>query len=202
MPKGLRTASILVLALALGVVALMGSEPLKIGEPVPAFELKDVSGNVVKLADFKGKFVVLEWTNPNCPFVVRHYEQAGMGALQKECVEKGAVWLTINSTSTSHKDFEKPERLSEIYAKWKAHASALLMDSDGTVGKKYDAKTTPHMYLIGKDGKLLYQGAIDDDPRGSKEARVQYVRESLAEAMKGGKVAQNVTTPYGCSVKY
>jgi len=202
MVKAMRITSILVFVLALGVVALMGSEPLKIGEPAPDFELKDLNGKSVKLSDFKGKYVVLEWINPNCPFVVRHYEKDGMGALQEEIAKNDVVWLTINSTNPSHKDYETPERLSEIYAKWKSKAASNLMDSDGAVGKKYDAKTTPHMYVIGKDGKLLYQGAIDDDPRGNKDSRIQYVRAALNEAMKGRKIVNTTTTPYGCSVKY
>ncbi len=199
-----RKSKILSVALCLIIFALpsFASEPLKIGTQAPQFELLDLDGNVVKLSDFKGKYVVIEWTNPNCPFVVRHYTKEKLGDFQRECAEKGIVWLAINSTNKEHKDYESPEELKDIFAKWDSGYHAQLMDSDGIVGKQYDAKTTPHMYIIDKKGNLLYNGGIDDDPRGNKEKRLEYVSLALNEILAGKEVTTSTSTPYGCSVKY
>jgi hypothetical protein len=146
--------------------------------------------------------IVLEWTNPGCPFVQRVYTDGIMTSAQKEYVAKGVVWLTINSTSASHRDFLTPEALKEKFGSWKAGFTALLVDSDGKVGKQFDAKTTPHMYIINKDGTLVYNGAIDDDPRGGKEEKTNYVKEALDSLLAGKTVAKSATQSYGCSVKY
>lgn len=174
----------------------------EIGKPAPAFTLTDIAGTSHTLSDFKGKVVVLEWTNPGCPFVQRVYRDGLMTAAQKEFVQKGVVWLVINSTNTTHRDYLSPEALKERFAEWKAGFSALLMDSDGKVGKQYDAKTTPHMFIIDKGGTLVYNGAIDDDPRGEKDVKVNYVRDALSALLAGKAVSTSVTKPYGCSVKY
>ncbi len=190
-----------VLLLALVVVALAGSPNVEVGKPVPDFSLSDIHGKTHKLSDYKGKIVVLEWTNPNCPFVERLYREI-MPAVQKAFVEKGIVWLAVNSTSPKHKDFETAQALAKEYTEWKASFNTMLLDPDGKIGKMFDAKTTPHMYVIDKEGKLVYAGAIDDDPRGNKSEKTNYVRAALQSYLDGKPIAVTTTQPYGCTVKY
>lgn len=172
------------------------------GSLAPDFQLNSIDGKLHKLSDFRGKIVVLEWTNPGCPVVQRHYRNGLMPAIQKECVDKGVVWLTINSTNPNHPNYKTPEALKYVYRDWKAAFTTLLMDPDGKAGKAFDAKTTPHMFVIDKEGKLAYNGAVDDDPQGSKETRTNYVRLAVESLVKGAEVATTTTKPYGCSVKY
>jgi peroxiredoxin len=167
-----------------------------IGSLTPDFQLNGISGTPYKLSDYRGKIVVLEWTNPGCPVVQRHYRDGLMPALQKECTDKGVVWLTINSTNPNHQNYQTPEALKSIYADWKAAFTALLMDPDGKAGKALGAKTTPHMFVIDKEGKLAYNGAVDD------ETRTNYVKLAVDSLLKGEPVATTATKPYGCSVKY
>jgi peroxiredoxin len=164
--------------------------------------LNGIGGTLHKLSDFRGKIVVLEWTNPGCPVVQRHYRDGLMPALQKECTDKGVVWLTINSTNPNHQNYQTPEALKYIYGDWKATFTALLMDPDGKAGKALGAKTTPHLFVIDKEGKLAYNGAVDDDTRGTNESRTNYVRLAVDSLLKGEPVATTTTKPYGCSVKY
>jgi hypothetical protein len=125
-----------------------------------------------------------------------------MPALQKECSDKGVVWLTINSTNPNHQNHKTPEALKYVYGDWKAAFTALLMDPDGKAGKTFGAKTTPHVFVIDKEGKLAYNGAVDDDPQGAKETRTSYVRLAVDSLIKGEPVGTSATKPYGCSVKY
>ena len=191
---------------ALAVLSASAGTPLpsaaEIGKPAPAFALTDISGTTRQLGDFKGKIVVLEWTNPNCPFVQRVYRDGIMTGVQKEYVGKGVIWLAINSTSTSHRDFLPPESLKEKYASWKAGFTTVLMDSDGKVGKAFDAKTTPHVFVVDKEGTLVYSGAVDDDPRDGNDQKVNYVKDALDALLAGKAVTTTATKPYGCSVKY
>jgi peroxiredoxin len=175
---------------------------VEVGKPVPDFTLTDITGKEHKLSDYKGKVVILEWTNPNCPFVQRVYKQAIMTTTQEKASQKGVVWLTINSTHPKHQDFETNESQSKTYKEWKARHTALLTDPEGTIGRMYDAKTTPHMFIIDKEGKLVYNGAIDDDPRGNKSEKLNYVEAALAELTDGKPVSTATTRPYGCSMKY
>jgi len=176
-----------------------------VGQPAPAFELTDTTGKTVKLSDFKGKFVVLEWTNPSCPFVVKHYGSQNMQSLQKEATAKGVVWLSISSTARSHSEYLAPASLAQRYKEWGGAYSAMLMDDDGVVGKAYGARTTPHMYVIDPKGLLVYAGGIDDkrsaNPADVKTA-TNFVRVALGEAMGGKPVSTPSAAPYGCSVKY
>jgi peroxiredoxin len=176
-----------------------------VGQPAPAFQLPDVQGKAVKLSDFQGRFVVLEWTNPGCPFVVKHYGSQNMQALQKEAVAKGVVWLSISSTAPGHADYLAPARLAAQYQTWGASPSAMLMDDAGKVGQAYGARTTPHMYVIDPKGVLVYAGGIDDkrsaNPEDVKTAK-NFVRAALADAMAGKPVGTPTATPYGCSIKY
>lgn len=177
-----------------------------VGEPAPAFELKDTQGRTVKLSDFKGKHVVLEWTNPGCPFVVKHYGAQNMQALQKEAKARQVVWLSINSTARGHHDHLAPGVLQDKLVKdWSAVPTAVLMDEAGTVGQAYAARTTPHMYVIDPAGKLVYAGGIDDK-RSANPADIpgakNFVRAALADSLAGKPVATPTAAPYGCSIKY
>jgi peroxiredoxin len=176
-----------------------------VGQPAPAFAVTDTSGKSVALADFKGRTVVLEWVNPGCPYVRKHYDSANMQATQKGATAGGVVWLAINSTEPSHYDYRKPADMAAWMQQQKASATATLMDSDGKIGKAYGARTTPHMYVIDAKGTLVYAGGIDDKP-SSNPADVKtaknHVNAALADVAAGKPVAQAVTRPYGCSVKY
>lgn len=190
-----------------GLVALPAAAQsvATVGQPAPAFELTDTRGKSVKLADFKGRHVVLEWTNPGCPFVHKHYGSRNMQALQKEAAASGVVWLSISSTAKGHDDFLEPAALQQRYQAWGSTQTALLMDDNGKVGKAYGARTTPHMYLVDPKGLLVYAGGIDDkrsaDPADVKTAK-NFVRAALGESMAGKAVSTPSATPYGCSVKY
>ncbi len=203
-----RSASSLLAGTA-AVLATLGLAPhamaATVGSAAPDFQLKDTTGKTVKLADFKGKHVVLEWTNPGCPFVVKHYGSQNMQGLQKEFTAKNVVWLSISSTAKGHYDYLEPTALAAKYKDWGSAPSAMLMDDAGTVGTAYGARTTPHMYVIAPDGKLVYAGGIDDkrsaNPADVKDAK-NFVRAALGESMAGKPVSTTTATPYGCSVKY
>lgn len=189
----------------LGFVASSASATATVGQPAPAFSVSDTSGKTVALADFKGKHVVLEWVNPGCPFVVKHYSSANMQGTQKEATAKGVVWLAVSSTAPDATDYKKPADLAGWMQNQKAAATATLMDDNGKVGKAYGARTTPHMYIINPAGTLVYAGAIDDKPT-SKASDIptsrNHVKAALAETLAGKPVTQASTPPYGCSVKY
>jgi peroxiredoxin len=192
-------------ALAASLLPAARAQTAAVGQPAPAFQLVDTGGRTVKLADFRGRYVVLEWTNPGCPFVAKHYGSRNMQALQKESAAKNVVWLGISSTAPDHRDYLAPAQLAARYQEWGSAASALLMDDDGKVGRAYGARTTPHMYVIDPQGVLVFAGGIDDkrssNPEDVKTAR-NFVRAALADAMAGRPVANPTATPYGCSVKY
>ena len=194
--------TLVVLAVLLSFFGIARAEGPEIGSKAPDFTLTDTNGKTVTLSGYNGTFIVLEWTNPNCPFVQRHYRDKLMTEMQKTYTSQGVVWLLINSTNEGHGDYESGESLNATYESWGASYSALLMDPTGTVGKAYGAKTTPHMYLIDKTGTLVYQGAVDDDARGGKPKRMGYLKDALDALMAGKDVATTTTKPYGCSVKY
>ena len=176
-----------------------------VGQPAPAFSIKDTSGKAVSLADFKGKHVVLEWVNPGCPFVQKHYNSANMQGTQGEAAGKGVVWLAISSTAPEFSDYKKPGDLAGWMQGHKAAASATLMDDDGKVGKAYGARTTPHMYVVDPAGKLVYAGAIDSKSTANPAdiaSSTNYVKQALNEVLAGKPVSTPSTRPYGCSVKY
>ena len=174
------------------------------GSAAPAFTLTDLAGKAVKLADFKGKTVVLEWHNFGCPFVQKHYRSGNMQALQKKYGGE-VVWLAVNSTNAGHQDYMKPEALTKTLTDFGAAPAKYLMDEPGAVGLAYGAKTTPHMYVIDGTGKVVYNGAIDDN-RSANPADVKGAKNYVAvalEDMKAGKpVSTPSTTPYGCTIKY
>jgi peroxiredoxin len=175
------------------------------GQDAPDFALADTAGKQVRLADFRGKFVVLEWTNPECPFVRKHYGSGNMQSLQKEWGARDVVWLAINSTNASHSEFKTPAQMNEWLRAQGAAPRATLLDGTSATGRAYAAKTTPQMFVVDPAGKVLYAGAIDDrrsaNPEDVKGAK-NYVRAALTEALSGKPVTVASTTPYGCSVKY
>ncbi len=175
-----------------------------VGQTAPAFSATDSNGKKHTLADFKGKYVVMEWTNSECPFVKRQYGDGLMQALQKTYTAKGVVWLAINSSAPGQEGYIKPLQAAKIIKKQAAHPTALLLDSDGAVGKLFGAKTTPHMFVLDPTGKVIYAGAIDDTPTTQATAKVgkNYVQLALNEAMAGKAVTVATTQPYGCGVKY
>ncbi|HSQ11309.1 MAG TPA: thioredoxin family protein [Burkholderiaceae bacterium] len=175
------------------------------GQPAPAFKGTDVSGKPVTLADFKGKYVVLEWNNPNCPFVMKHYDSGNMQALQKRYGADNVAWISVNSTSDSHSDYMSPERLAAWFKQQNAAPAAVLMDTKGEIGRAYGAKVTPHMYIVDPKGTVIYAGAIDDkrsaNPADVKSA-TNYVTAAMTDARSGKPVATASSSAYGCTIKY
>ena len=175
------------------------------GADAPDISVTDSTGKTHTVSQYKGKTVVLEWFNPGCPFVKKHYESGNMQKLQEEFTGKGVVWLTIDSSAPFRQGHLTPEEANAKIAEWKMKPSALLLDPEGKAGQIYGAKTTPHMFVINPDGKVIYQGAIDDKPSNSPEAiasATNYVKVALEESMAGKSVTTASTKPYGCSVKY
>ena len=201
--NSLTRRTLIAAALALAAGTALGSAT--VGQPAPAFTATDTNGKTVSLADFKGKHVVLEWVNPGCPYVVKHYGSGNMQGTQREAAAKGVVWLSVNSTAADARDFLKPAEMAAWMQQQKAAATATLMDADGKVGRAYGARTTPHMYIIDPAGKLVYAGAIDSIPSGRVADianATNHVKVALAESLAGKPVSTPVTRPYGCSVKY
>lgn len=187
------------------LAASAGAFAAAVGQPAPAFSVADTAGKPVSLADFKGRHVVLEWTNPGCPFVQKHYGSANMQATQKAAAAKGVVWLTVNSTARDAGDYKSPADMGAWMKQQGAAATATLMDSDGRMGRAYGARTTPHLYVIDPAGKLVYAGGIDDKPTANPahvKTATNFVNAALADTLAGKPVAQASTQPYGCSIKY
>jgi len=176
-----------------------------VGQPAPDFTLTDASGKSHALSAYKGKWVVLEWVNFECPFVKKHYGTGNMQKLQGAAIARGAVWLSVNSSASGKQGNYSPETVISMLKERNAQPSAYLLDSDGTMGRAYGAKTTPHMYVIDPKGTLMYAGGIDDkattDAADVATAK-NYVQAALDEAMAGKRVSTPTSTPYGCSVKY
>jgi peroxiredoxin len=177
----------------------------KTGVAAPTFTASATSGKAVSLADQRGKIVVLEWTNHDCPYVRKHYETGNMQALQKEATGQGVVWLTIISSAPGTQGFVSAGEADQLTATRHAAPTAVLLDPTGAVGKMYGATNTPHMYVIDKTGTLMYAGAIDDRPttrRSDVQGAQNYVREALQAVAAGQPVKTPVTRAYGCTVKY
>jgi peroxiredoxin len=182
----------------------MAHAAASVGQPAPDFTLSDTAGKPVKLSQFKGKLVVLEWNNPGCPFVRKHY-QGNMQALQKDFTNQGVVWLAINSTEEASGDYLSPAQLARWMTEKGASPSATLMDEDGNVGKAYGARVTPHMFIVNTQGLLAYAGAIDSIPTARVadiEKATNHVRQGLTELLAGQPVSVATSQAYGCSVKY
>jgi peroxiredoxin len=181
------------------------AQTAKLNETAPDFKLMDSYGKEHSLSDFKGKMVVLEWINYDCPFVKKHYDSKNMQSLQEKYTNAGVVWLTICSSAESKQGNFSNDEINRRAKKHNAKFTAYLVDSTGKVGKMYGAKTTPHMYVIDKEGKLVYAGGIDDeastDIEDVKSAK-NYVSSALDELLAGKTVSKQSSTSYGCSVKY
>jgi len=189
------------------VVALFAISALavKVGDQAPDFTGTDSHGQSHKLSDYRGKFVVLEWHNNGCPYTKKHYESGNMQRLQKEWTGKGVVWFTVISSAPGAQGYVTADQENDYMQKMHATPTAALLDPKGQIGHLYDAKTTPHMFIVNPQGRVIYNGAIDDkstsDASDLNGAR-NYVSEALQEAMTGKPVAVASTRPYGCSVKY
>jgi len=202
----MKQTTIVAAALALAVAAApVTTHASKVGAPAPAFTGTDSKGKVHNLADFKGKWVVLEWHNEGCPYVKKHYGGNNMQKLQQEWTAKGVVWLTVISSTTGQQGYMEPAQADAYFAKQKAAPSAILLDPSGEIGRLYDAKTTPHMFVIDPNGMLVYNGAIDDKPTSDQAdlaAASNFVSAALSEGMAGNAVTTATSRPYGCGIKY
>ena len=201
----LPSRTLLSAAAVLALGAHLPARAARVGQPAPDFSLPDTGGKAVRLADFRGRFVVLEWTNPGCPFVRKHYESGNMGATQKLARDQGVAWLAINSTETASGDYLEPPRLADWLKQHQGVSTAVLMDPEGTTGRAYDAKTTPHLYIVDPQGMLVYAGGIDSiaSARVSDiEKATNHVKAALADIAAKRPIAQAVTKPYGCTIKY
>jgi len=200
MPRVFSTFSLLVL-----VFASVCAYAVKVGDLAPDFTGTDSNGNTQTLSSYKGKYVVLEWSNRDCPYTRKHYSSGNMQSLQKEWTAKGVVWLTILSSAAGQEGYVTASEENAQIAKVHAAPTAAILDPKGTIGREYEAKTTPHMFVIDPSGKVIYAGAIDDHPTADVEdikISKNYVSEALTQAMAGGAVTTSYTRPYGCSVKY
>lgn len=193
---------------AAGAAAIFGQPAeaaVATGSPAPSFSVQDANGATRTLAEFAGQTVVLEWTNNGCPYVRKHYGSGNMQALQAEATGSGVVWLQVISSAPGEQGYlDGPGALARVQSDG-AHPSATLLDPSGAMGHAYGARNTPHMFIIGGDGRVVYQGAIDDRPSArpaTLEGATNYVRTALADIAAGRPVAVAETTPYGCSVKY
>ena len=200
--KNLSSMMVVALFAAMTCVTFAGVENDK---PAPDFELKNSMGKTVKLSDFKNKYVVLEWINHQCPFVKKHYGPSNMQELQKKYTDKGAIWLSICSSANGKQGHLDANGWNQAIKDKKMAATAVLLDEDGSVGKLYGAKTTPHMFIVDPKGMLTYHGAIDSiksaDVNDVPKAQ-NYVLTALAQMKAGEAVKPQGTRPYGCSVKY
>ncbi len=177
----------------------------EIGKPAPTFSFTDTNGKYHNLSDFKGKYVVLEWWNVDCPFVVKHYSSGNMQALQAEVTKDGGIWIVVCSSAPGKQGHVNAEQANELMKKANAKMTAIALDPQGTIGRMYGARVTPHMYIIDPRGNLIYNGAIDSirssDPNDIPKAE-NYVRKALSEAKAGKPVTTATSQPYGCTVKY
>ena len=185
--------------------ALFAADSPAVGTNAPDFSLTDSKGKTQSVSQYKGKYVVLEWFNPECPFVKKHYGSGNMQKLQTEFTSKGIVWLTIDSNAPGLEGNLTAEQANAKIAEWKTKQTALVLDPDGKAGRAYGAKNTPHMFVINPEGKIVYEGAIDSKatPNPSDIANsTNYVKVALEESLAGKTVSNANTRPYGCSVKY
>jgi peroxiredoxin len=196
----------MLMTVAAGMIAGFAlAQEAQVGKAAPDFTLTDTAGKTHSLSAFKGKVVVLEWTNPDCPFVKKHYDAGNMQNLQKTWTGKDVVWLAVNSSAPGKQGNYPAEKWTSLMKEKNAAPTAVLLDADGKAGKLYGAKTTPHMFVIDQAGLLVYDGAIDDkpspDPASLKDAK-NYISAALESTLAGKPVETPSTKPYGCSVKY
>jgi peroxiredoxin len=178
---------------------------VRVNEPAPDFSATDSNGQTHRLSDYRGKFVVLEWTNRGCPYTRKHYQSGNMQRLQKKWTAKGVIWLTVLSSAPGKQGYMSAADENEYLKQMNAHPTAALLDPTGSLGHLYDAKTTPQLFVINPQGILVYDGAIDDRPTtdvADIQGAKNYLDQALEEALAGKSVSDPVTRPYGCSVKY
>ena len=176
-----------------------------VGERAPDFSVVDAHGNVHSLSDFEGQYVILEWLNHGCPFVRKHYDGNNMQEMQKRYTEKGVVWLSVVSSAPGTQGYMEPDETLKTMEEKNASPTAILLDVDGTMGRAYDARVTPHMYIINPEGIVEFNGAIDDKPTARArdlEGAHNFVDAAMASLMNGEPVEVTTNTPYGCTVKY
>jgi peroxiredoxin len=201
----MKTKLLLSLAASLVATALFAADSPPVGSTAPDISATDSKGKTQTLSQYKGKYVVLEWFNPECPFVKKHYGGGNMQKLQQEFTGKGVVWLTIDSSAPGTEGNLTAEQANAKITEWKAHSTAFLLDPDGKAGRSYGAKNTPHMFIINPDGKVIYEGAIDSKPTANPSDianATNYVKVALDESLAGKTVTTPSSRPYGCSVKY
>jgi peroxiredoxin len=198
-----RTAALAGIGFAL--IALSIGWAARVSEPAPEFTATDTHGEVHTLSEYQGKFVVLEWTNRGCPYTQKHYNSGNMQRLQREWTSRGVVWLTVISSAPGKQGYVTASEENQFLTQINAAPTAVLLDPTGTLGHLYDAKTTPHMFIINPKGALIYNGAIDDRPTTDLEdvnGAKNYVSLALEEATMGKIVSDPTSRPYGCSIKY
>jgi len=202
----MRSLALLSLAfVSLAALARPAAAQAVVGQKAPAFTATDTEGRTRSLSEFQGKVVVLEWWNPQCPFVGKHYGSGHMQKLQKEWTGRGVVWLTIDSSAPGEQGNVDAAQADALMKQRGASPTALLLDPDGTMGRAYGAKTTPHMFVIDTTGTVVYAGGIDDKPSTDREdiaTAHNFVEAALTEVTSGRKVSTATSRPYGCSVKY
>src|SRR5438067_4632495 len=201
----MKTKLLLGILTSLVSTALFAADSPPVGATAPDISAIDSKGKTQTLSQYKGKYVVLEWFNPECPFVKKHYGSGNMQKLQQEFTGKGIVWLTIDSSAPGLEGNLTAEQANAKMAEWKTKQTALVLDPDGKAGRSYGAKNTPHMFVINPEGKIVYEGAIDSkaSPNPSDIASsTNYVKVALDESLAGKTVSNANTKPYGCSVKY
>jgi peroxiredoxin len=194
-----------VLTLGAAPLAARAATGPSIGQAAPDFSLQDVSGKTVRLSDFRGRYVVLEWNNPSCPFVQKHYGSGNMQKLQKEAAANNVAWVTINSTESGHGDYQAPAQLGRWMREQGGAPAATLMDAEGVAGRAYAARVTPHMYIVDPQGRLIYAGGIDDKPSARASdinGATNHIRVGLNQALAGQPLSQATTRAYGCTIKY
>jgi len=195
----------LIVFLCISALSMSFGQSAKVGQKAADFTLKDSEGQVHKLSQYKGKYVVLEWINFGCPFVKKHYTKGNMQSLQKKYTTKGIVWLSICSSAEGKQGYFEGQELKDLISKKQGNQTAYLVDADGTVGKMYGARTTPHMFVINPEGNLIYTGAIDDTPSTDSDDIAKsknYVAMALDAALAKKAIEVTSSQPYGCSVKY
>jgi peroxiredoxin len=194
-----------ILTLGIAAAAIFAWGAPVTGGKAPDFSATDTNGKTQTLSQYKGKYVVLEWTNPDCPIVHKHYDSGNMQKLQKEFTGKGVVWLSIDSSAPGQQGNYSAAEMNQIMKSRNAAPTAIIPDPSGTIGKLYGAKTTPHMFVIDPSGNLVYQGAIDSIPSPDQAdipKATNYVQAALDESMAGKPVTTPSTRSYGCAVKY
>jgi peroxiredoxin len=201
----MKTKLLLSLASCLISTALFAADSPAVGSTAPDISATDSKGKTQTLSQYKGKYVVLEWFNPDCPFVKKHYGSGNMQKLQQEFTGKGVVWLTIDSSAPGMEGNLTADQANSKMSEWKTHSTALLLDLDGKAGRTYGAKNTPHMFVINPEGKVIYEGAIDSKATPNPAdiaSSTNYVKAALDESLAGKTVTTPSSRPYGCSVKY